>query len=130
MSARERYSANAVKRAHTARYRWAVKVAVEVATGDAAMPDPVWEGSAACRDLPPGWSPALWFPRTGSPSHDVRARCDACPVRRECLTTAYLREEEDGVWAGLSTDQRARAMTRARARVEATRPPQDAQEAA
>ncbi|MEE2041257.1 WhiB family transcriptional regulator [Nocardiopsis sp. CT-R113] len=85
----------------------------------------MWEESAECRDLPPGWTPNLWFP-LGPVSTDVRAACDRCPVRRECLITALIREEADGIWAGLSPDQRARAFNRGRA----TAPPQVAEDAA
>jgi WhiB family redox-sensing transcriptional regulator len=49
--------------------------------------------------------PELWWPvRGGSP--DAVAGCEVCPVRTECLAYAVAADERDGVWGGLTRDER------------------------
>lgn len=60
-----------------------------------------WRGQAACAQTDPN----LFFPERGSSAQEAKAVCMACPVRTECLDHA-LDHEHDGVWGGLSADER------------------------
>lgn len=73
-------------------------------------PSWAWQDDAACR----GEDLALFFGTEGErpPARDVRERkakaiCGQCPVRNECLDFALTRPEKDGLWGGLSEDERA-----------------------
>lgn len=72
-----------------------------------------WEKQAACR----GMNPDLFFPEFGFLLEpDVPAACGRCPVRGECLDYAITHDEQ-GVWGGLTDDQRKRInITRSRVR--------------
>lgn len=91
-------------------------------------PDPgEWKDHAACV----GTDPRFFFPDeyTAVPVSYQRARavCAGCPVRGLCLDMAMTREGDDqaedrnGMWGGLSPDQRA-ALARVRHRPPAARP--------
>ena len=41
---------------------------------------------------------------------EARKFCRACPVRRDCLLKAILTKERWGVWGGLATNERTRAV--------------------
>lgn len=73
----------------------------------AEPPAPAWEmrswtTRSACRerrDLP-------WEGR--QVTAEMRAICDGCPVRAECLAEALEDRKVDGVWAGTTPTQRRR----------------------
>lgn len=76
-------------------------------------PDP-WRDDAACRTA----DPTVFFP-TARPGpgvdHDyedrvatARSYCAVCPVIDECLEDALSRGQQDGVWGGLTEDERTR----------------------
>ncbi|ADP80983.1 WhiB family transcriptional regulator [Frankia sp. AgB1.9] len=76
-----------------------------------------WRQDAACRD----GDPDAFFPPDGRNTKaraaaETRARkiCSTCAVRRPCLATAIFRQEEHGVWGGLTSDQRANLIPRGR----------------
>ena len=66
-----------------------------------------WWQRAACRDI----GPAVFFP-AGNPKlagvDEERAKglCSSCPVRARCLAFAIEHGEADGVWGGLSAEER------------------------
>lgn len=65
-----------------------------------------WREDAACKE--PGCDPAWWFPEKGGRhTNTARARaiCKSCPVRFPCLTYG-TQFSEQGIWGGLSEDQR------------------------
>ena len=69
-----------------------------------------WEAHAACRDVG-----ALFFAPDGElgPQRELReqaakAICAGCPVRRQCLECAMAAGIRDGLWGGLSEDERRR----------------------
>lgn len=75
-----------------------------------------WRHRAACRDE----EPELFFPigNTGPALlqiEEARGVCRRCPVMDQCLQWALETRQEDGVWGGLSEDER-RAMRRRAAR--------------
>lgn len=77
------------------------------------MPDTNWARYAACRDA----DPVLFFaPGKESPSQrearewKAKAICSGCRAKPECLDYALATGQEDGVWGGLSEDERRRLM--------------------
>ncbi|WP_250287090.1 MULTISPECIES: WhiB family transcriptional regulator [unclassified Frankia] len=76
-----------------------------------------WRQEAACRD----GDPDAFFPPDGRNTKaraaaETRARkvCASCSVRRACLATALFRQEEHGVWGGLTSDERNSVVPRGR----------------
>ncbi|MGF7234628.1 MAG: WhiB family transcriptional regulator [Frankia sp.] len=74
-----------------------------------------WRQESLCRD----GDPDAFFPPDGRNTKaraaaEARARriCADCPVRRPCLATAIFRQEEHGVWGGLTSDERANLVPR------------------
>ena len=66
---------------------------------------PGWRSGAACASA----DPEAWFPEKGTtPSRQVMAACVRCPVRRSCLATALVWNEE-GIWAGTNPRDRREA---------------------
>jgi WhiB family redox-sensing transcriptional regulator len=75
-----------------------------------------WTEHAACRDL----DPAIFYPtplaargnrvvispRTRRLIADAKAVCRRCDVQAECLAFAMNNDEPDGVWGGLTADER------------------------
>jgi len=75
-----------------------------------------WRDRAACL----GVDPELFFPigNTGPALiqiEDAKAVCRRCEVIDDCLSWAMDSRQEDGVWGGLSADER-RALKRRNAR--------------
>ena len=71
-----------------------------------------WHHRAACRpELKPetithaDWV-NLWFPPPGAPTAHVRAICNTCPVKDECLEANL--HERDGIYGGMSARERQR----------------------
>lgn len=70
----------------------------------ASGPDP-WTDRARCREE---WA-ELWFPDSGGSRSEVHAAvavCGRCEVRAECLDAALGRNEQYGIWGGLTVSQR------------------------
>ncbi|MGH8896092.1 MAG: WhiB family transcriptional regulator [Egibacteraceae bacterium] len=66
-----------------------------------------WRGKAACLDIDPEW----FFPvgATGQALAQIeqaKAVCRRCPVIDECLEWALQTKQNDGVWGGMSEDER------------------------
>ncbi|MGH8897051.1 MAG: WhiB family transcriptional regulator [Egibacteraceae bacterium] len=77
---------------------------------------PGWQAHAACRGMPV----EDFFPAgaTGAALDRIayaKAVCAVCPVREDCLEYALGTGQLDGVWGGLSEDER-RAERRRRQR--------------
>ncbi|MER6916731.1 WhiB family transcriptional regulator [Streptomyces sp. NPDC000594] len=75
-----------------------------------------WRHNAVCREE----DPELFFPiGTTGPAilqiEEARAVCNRCPSRDACLQWALESGQTDGVWGGMSEDER-RAMKRRAAR--------------
>lgn len=71
-----------------------------------------WRHDALCRNE----DPEIWFPvGTSGPAllqvAEAKAICARCPVREQCLNWALVTGQVDGVWGGLSEDER-RALKR------------------
>lgn len=66
-----------------------------------------WRHRAACRDE----DPELFFPAgTAGPAllqiTEAKAVCRRCPVAAECLSWATAAKLTEGVWGGLTEDER------------------------
>jgi WhiB family redox-sensing transcriptional regulator len=72
-----------------------------------------WASRAACIDK----DPTLFFPSSelDSAYDEARLICETCPVWRDCLTDALVRERENrsrwGMWGGLTPTERERLVT-------------------
>ncbi|MGH8907512.1 MAG: WhiB family transcriptional regulator [Egibacteraceae bacterium] len=84
------------------------------------MADPIqgqlrqdWRSRAACQDV----DPEQFFPigasvRALEQTDEAKQVCAVCPVRAQCLAWALATGQHDGVWGGMSEDER-RVMRRA-----------------
>ncbi|WP_441448327.1 WhiB family transcriptional regulator [Brachybacterium tyrofermentans] len=64
-------------------------------------PEP-WMADATCAQI----DGDLWFPEVGANPQAAKRIClEQCPVREQCLAYA-LENDEQGVWGGLSRNQR------------------------
>ncbi len=69
--------------------------------------DDDWRTHALCRDT----SPKLFFPvgTTGvavGQIDNAKQICAQCPSTRQCLEFALLTSQENGIWGGLTEDER------------------------
>lgn len=91
-----------------ARHAALVAVAVASVTADFFGENlPAWRAEAACSGLPTD----DFFPvgSTGGALDRIaaaKAVCAACPVRVQCLDYALDTGQHDGIWGGLSEDER------------------------
>lgn len=63
-----------------------------------------WMDRAACK----GEDPEIFFPSQGQSAELAKQICASCEVRKECLDFAEASNARDGIWAGLSSHERAR----------------------
>jgi WhiB family transcriptional regulator, redox-sensing transcriptional regulator len=66
-----------------------------------------WWRAAACRSA----DPELFFPiaPTAASGSDIRRAkqiCASCPVSSPCLSYALARRQEQGIWGGLTDEER------------------------
>lgn len=66
----------------------------------------LWRANAACLYTDPN----LFFPGKGDWKliQQARAVCAECPVRAECLESAILRNERQGIYGGTTPKERAK----------------------
>ncbi|MGH3755766.1 MAG: WhiB family transcriptional regulator [Pseudonocardiaceae bacterium] len=82
-----------------------------------------WRLKAACLDQ----DPEMFFPTgTSGPALEqtaqAKAVCRHCEAAPQCLEWALRTNQQDGVWGGLSEDERRDLRRRGRARGATTRP--------
>lgn len=65
----------------------------------AYRPDPEWTLTAACR----GGDPEVFFSKDTT---EAKAFCARCPVLEACRRFALRNAVPDGVWGGLTEDER------------------------
>lgn len=72
-----------------------------------------WRDSAAC--LGDG-DPDAWFAEASEKARirHALATCHGCPVRTQCLDFAMARNDQFGIWGGLTEKDRRRLLTAAR----------------
>lgn len=71
--------------------------------------DLTWKAAGACRWL----EPELFFPVSDAEAGPAKAVCEACQVRETCLEYAVGCKEWEGVWGGLTGNER-RSLARRR----------------
>lgn len=70
-----------------------------------------WQNDARCSEV----SPELFFLDQGASSANAKQICKGCPVRVACLEYALADTSiQDGIWGGLTTNERARLQSRRR----------------
>lgn len=82
-----------------------------------------WVHDSACRDE----DPELFFPVGNSGPAllqiaEAKTVCRRCPVAANCLTWALESGQENGVWGGMSEDERRALTRRNRTRVTTDQP--------
>jgi len=80
-----------------------------------SLPDMRWMARARCRGL----DPDIFHPPDEADAGEAKEICAACPVREACLEFAIELREKDGVWGGLTADERRRLIRRRRRRAQA-----------
>lgn len=70
-----------------------------------------WMVDAACRDA----DPEIYYSvsRTDFITAEAKAVCARCPVVSNCLAYAFERNEQWGIWGGLTTEERLNVKRRA-----------------
>lgn len=68
-----------------------------------------WRDRAECRGMDPER-----FHAAGTVPAEIRAVCQRCPVRDDCLDYALSTRQAHGVWGGLTTNERAALARRLR----------------
>jgi WhiB family transcriptional regulator, redox-sensing transcriptional regulator len=68
-----------------------------------------WWRTASCRDA----EPELFFPISATAASRAQVQrakqiCASCPVRLECLSYALDNRQEQGIWGGLTEEERRR----------------------
>src|SRR5258708_32665512 len=68
-----------------------------------------WWTLAACRNA----EPELFFPisatsASGATVERAKRVCESCPVQSQCLRYALRHRQEQGIWGGLTEDERRR----------------------
>lgn len=68
-----------------------------------------WWSLAACSDA----EPELFFPISATPASGRQVKrakriCASCPVRSRCLSYALDHRQEQGIWGGLTEEERRR----------------------
>jgi WhiB family redox-sensing transcriptional regulator len=82
---------------------------------EAPLPPVDWRDVAACRQ--PGLDPETFFvPDKGNQPDwtDARSICAWCPSVEPCLVYALDNDLRDGMWGGLTPDERASVKARQR----------------
>ena len=69
-----------------------------------------WRQRSACSGL----DTEMFFPATDTEAVAAQAVCATCPVRDQCLEWALATRQEDGVWGGLTDNERRRLRRRRR----------------
>ena len=65
-------------------------------------PRPEWFDDALCR----GTNPRFFHPSRGDQTAHIKAVCEQCPVRPECLDYALRTKQKYGIWGGASERER------------------------
>jgi WhiB family transcriptional regulator, redox-sensing transcriptional regulator len=78
-----------------------------------------WMRGAACVEA----VDVEFFPARGASTRPAKAVCARCPVRERCLRFALDERIAEGVWGGLSPQERRQLATGRRRRTRGVEPP-------
>lgn len=67
-----------------------------------------WRADALCAQI----GTEMFFPEKNQSAEPARRICRMCPVRTECLRYALENREREGVWGGLSANERNQLLRR------------------
>jgi hypothetical protein len=78
------------------------------ATGLRGIGDTSWQPRGACHGMDPWDADAVFFPapRDHDAIAEAKELCGWCPVRRDCLNYALEHDLKEGIWGGLTADER------------------------
>jgi WhiB family redox-sensing transcriptional regulator len=79
-----------------------------VMPGNAAPQISDFFDDAACHDA----DTSVFFPVSDTFAGDAKAICATCPVAEQCLEYAIASHQSDGVWGGLTAQERHRLVRR------------------
>ena len=65
-----------------------------------------WRDAAACR----GMNPNIFYPEARSDEDAAKRICRECVVQNECITSALINGEKDGIWGGSTPKERTAIM--------------------
>jgi hypothetical protein len=72
-----------------------------------------WADEAACKDTPLD----IWFTELGFHADQEAIRiCNRCPVINQCRDYAINNDQTDGIWGGMTPDQRFKHSRKRKAR--------------
>ena len=74
------------------------------------LPEKLSERGGTARALCNGEDPELWFPTTARGRRKAKAICERCPMQASCLEHALKHKISDGVWGGLTADERRKIL--------------------
>lgn len=77
-------------------------------TGLRGIADHSWHDRALCSGMDPAEAEELFFPRPRDlcAIKEAKQICNRCPVRQACFNAALDTESKEGIWAGLTEDER------------------------
>jgi WhiB family transcriptional regulator, redox-sensing transcriptional regulator len=98
------------------RHTFVVRTAPGLGGSDllTAAAETAWQADADCRQV----DAEVFFPEKGLSNAEAKLICMGCEARVECLEWALAKDEQHGVWGGLS--RRDRVKLKARRNREAT----------
>lgn len=67
-----------------------------------------WRDDALCAQI----GGDAWFPEPQESALDAKKICARCPVIDSCLDYSLRTNQQDGIWAGLTTDARRKLRKR------------------
>lgn len=73
-------------------------------TSDVLDRDENWQAYANCATA----DPDAFHPEKGGTTQPAKQVCAACTVREQCLAYAIENKEHQGIWGGLSAQERKR----------------------
>ncbi|WP_079044275.1 WhiB family transcriptional regulator [Streptomyces anulatus] len=88
-----------------------LKVTVSYAAPDTAVKPGNWRLSALCAN--PVFDPEMWHPkgtdaRSVADANQAQRICRLCPVQEKCLRWSLDNHQDQGVWGGLTEQERRR----------------------
>ena len=78
---------------------------------DLPVPRRSWKLDASCKEA----DPVIFSLSSGESPKSAREICKKCPVRQECLASAIGNRETDGVWGGMTLEERRKLIRKGRA---------------
>lgn len=65
-----------------------------------------WMSRGKCRGSQANFFPTFTGKKESPAIREAKAVCSTCPVKAECLAFALDAQERDGIWGGMTPDER------------------------